>query len=230
MPAAVQRRHMSPFCQRLTLREIRRTVSIIDSHGFVLTSVRLSRPRTPRRVTVSVSSRPSRSDAAAPGCERCSSPTSTSRRSRAASWSSSAHAWRSRRRTSGRSRSGRWSEHVALLVAHAALHRGVDAEHVADRLAQRLGAVDDHEHALLDVEAALDEVGQQRGRDRRVLGRAVPEPERVLDAVAVDPQRHDAAAALELDPVEHQHRETQIAERAAHELDQVLARARHELA
>ena len=42
MPAAVQRRHMSPFCQRLTLRLVRRTHSIIDSHGFVEASVRLS--------------------------------------------------------------------------------------------------------------------------------------------------------------------------------------------
>src|SRR5829696_4894920 len=69
MPAAVQRRHMSPLDQCLTLRATRRTVSIIDSHGFVEASVRLSRPRTPRRVTVRVSCMPSRSDAAAPGCE-----------------------------------------------------------------------------------------------------------------------------------------------------------------
>src|SRR5215213_8924125 len=47
IPAAVQRRHMSPDCQRLTLRLMRRTVSIIDSHGFVEASVRLSGPRTP---------------------------------------------------------------------------------------------------------------------------------------------------------------------------------------
>src|SRR3954454_19702220 len=59
MPAAVQRRHMSPFCQRLTLRLVRRTVSIIDSQGLVEASVRLSRPRTLSRVTVNVSSRPS---------------------------------------------------------------------------------------------------------------------------------------------------------------------------
>ena len=122
------------------------------------------------------------------------------------------------------------TEHVALLVAHAALDRRVDAEHVTDGLSQRLGAVDDDQHALLDIQAALDEVGQQRGRDGRVLGRAVPEPERVLDAVDVDAQRDDAAAALELDPVEHQHRQAQIIERAAHQLDQVLARARDELA
>jgi hypothetical protein len=47
----------------------------------------------------------------------------------------------------------------------------------------------------------------------------------MLDAVGVDPQRHDTAAALELDPVEHQHRQAQILERAAHQLDQGLARA-----
>jgi hypothetical protein len=33
---------MSPDCQRLTLRAERRTHSIIDSHGFVDASVRLS--------------------------------------------------------------------------------------------------------------------------------------------------------------------------------------------
>src|SRR4051812_41344959 len=71
---------------------------------------------------------------------------------------------------------------MTFLVADTALHRGVDPEHVADRLAQRLGAVDHAEHALLDVEATLDEVGQQCGGDGRVPGRAVPQPQRVLDA------------------------------------------------
>jgi hypothetical protein len=47
------------------LRAVRRTHSIIDSHGFVDCSVFLSVPRTPSRVTLSVSSRFSRSDAAA---------------------------------------------------------------------------------------------------------------------------------------------------------------------
>jgi hypothetical protein len=47
MPAAVQRRRMSPSRQRLTLRWVRRTVEIIDSIGFVEQSVRLSAPLTP---------------------------------------------------------------------------------------------------------------------------------------------------------------------------------------
>jgi len=47
MPAAVQRRHMSPDCQRLTLRLVRRQISIIDSIGFVEDSVRQSGPVDP---------------------------------------------------------------------------------------------------------------------------------------------------------------------------------------
>ena len=83
---------------------------------------------------------------------------------------------------------------MTFLVAHAALD-GDGAEHVAHGLAQRLGAVDDDQHALLDVQAALDEVREQRRRDGGVFGRAVPQPQRVLDAVGVDPERDDAAAA-----------------------------------
>src|SRR5215212_9139769 len=35
IPAAVQRTHISPDCQCLTLRTLRRTISIIDSQGLV---------------------------------------------------------------------------------------------------------------------------------------------------------------------------------------------------
>ena len=47
MPAAVQRSAISPDCQRLTLRLVRRTHSIIDSQGFVEASVRFRVPRDP---------------------------------------------------------------------------------------------------------------------------------------------------------------------------------------
>jgi hypothetical protein len=90
------------------------------SDGSVDSRVRLSLPFTPSRVTVRVSSMPSRSDAAAPGWERSSSGASV--------------------------RSG----------------------------PERFGPVDHDEHALLDVEAPRDQVRQQAGRDRLVLGRALP--------------------------------------------------------
>jgi hypothetical protein len=58
---------MSPSRQRFTLRACARTISIIDATGFVLITVLSSDPVTPRRVTVSVSARPSRRLAAASG-------------------------------------------------------------------------------------------------------------------------------------------------------------------
>jgi hypothetical protein len=120
-------------------------------------------------------------------------------------------------------------EHVSLLVADAALD-GHGAEHLIDRLAERLGAVDHAEHALPRVEAAGDQVGEQLAGDGRVLGRAVPGPERQLDSVGRDPERDHAAAALRLDPVQHQHRQPQVVEAAAHQPDQVVARTGDELA
>jgi len=38
---------MSPDCQRFTLREVRRMISIIDSIGFVEAKVFFSWPRVP---------------------------------------------------------------------------------------------------------------------------------------------------------------------------------------
>ena len=68
------------------------------------------------------------------------------------------------------------------------MHERALAEHVLDRPAQGLSAVDDEEDRLLGIEPALDQVGKQRGRDRRVLGRALVEPERDLHAVGGDPE------------------------------------------
>ena len=61
---------MSPFRQRVTLRWVRRTISIIDSIGFVDDSVLARLPSIPRRISVSVSSIPSRNEPAASGQER----------------------------------------------------------------------------------------------------------------------------------------------------------------
>jgi hypothetical protein len=49
MPAAVQRSAVSPEDQRFTLRCVRRTISSIDSHGLVDSSVRFRLPLTPSR-------------------------------------------------------------------------------------------------------------------------------------------------------------------------------------
>jgi hypothetical protein len=49
-------------------------------------------------------------------------------------------------------------EDIAFFVANTTLYRRVGAEHVADRLAERLRAVEHAEHALADVQAAIDEI------------------------------------------------------------------------
>jgi hypothetical protein len=42
-------------------------------------------------------------------------------------------------------------KHVSLLVRRTSLDRGALAEHVAHGGAQRLGAIDHDQHALLDI-------------------------------------------------------------------------------
>ena len=97
-----------------------------------------------------------------------------------------------------------------------------------DGFAQRLGPVDHEQQPLLDVQAAVDEVGQQCASDGRVLGGAVPQAERELVALGRDPQRDDVGAAVQLDPVEHDHRQPQVGQRPVHQLPQQVAGSLHE--
>jgi len=101
-----------------------------------------------------------------------------------------------------------------VLVRNAALHRHVVAEHLPYGFPEPLRSVDHEQQPLLDVEPAVHEIGQQRGGDGRVLARPVPQPERELVALRRDPQRDDVGAAVQLDPVEHDHRQAQVGERA----------------
>ncbi len=54
-------------------------------------------------------------------------------------------------------------------MANTPLDRGASPEDVLDGLPERLGTVKDRQDALLGVQAPVDEIGQQRGRDRGVL-------------------------------------------------------------
>src|SRR5664279_5507697 len=120
-------------------------------------------------------------------------------------------------------------EHVAFLVANTPLHRD-GPEHLVDGGSEGLAAVQDDQNTLLDVKAPLDEVGEQMHGDSLVLGGAIPQPERDLDALGAHAQSDYAAAALQLDPVEHQRRQAHIRERTGHQRRQVLAGPGDELA
>ncbi len=90
------------------------------------------------------------------------------------------------------------------------MHERVLAEHVLDRAADRLPAVNDEEDRLFGVQAAVDQVGQQCPGQRGVLGRAFPQPERDLHALGRDPERDDVRAIGDLQPVEHHHRQAHV--------------------
>ena len=90
------------------------------------------------------------------------------------------------------------------------------------------GAVDHEQDPLLGVEAALDQVGEQRRRDGRVLGRAFPEPERDLDALGRDPEADDVGASLQLEPVDHHRRQPDVVEAATHQLAERATRPLNE--
>ena len=114
---------------------------------------------------------------------------------------------------------------MTFLVADAALHQRVLAEDVLDRAPERLAAVDDEQDRLLAVQAAVDEIGQQRAGQRGVLGPALPEPERDLDALGGDAERDDVGAIGDLQAVEHHHRQAHVVQPTCHQLRQRGARA-----
>ena len=113
---------------------------------------------------------------------------------------------------------------MTFFVRNASLHRDV-AEHRAHGFPERFRSVEHEQHSLLGIEASLDQIGQQRGRDGRVLRRPLPEPERDLHPLRRDPQCDDHHPALQLQPIEHHHRETQIRELARHQRHQRIAGA-----
>lgn len=82
---------------------------------------------------------------------------------------------------------GRAVDHVSLLVADAPLDRGALPEQGSDSGPERLAAVDHDQHALLDIEHALGEVGQKGGSDRLILGRASHKPGGIFTPSGVIP-------------------------------------------
>jgi hypothetical protein len=92
------------------------------------------------------------------------------------------------------------------------------AEDVLDRAPECLAAVDDEQDRLVGIKAAVDEVGQQRAGQGRVLRRPFPQAERDLHSFGADPERDDVGAVGDLQAVEHHHRETHVVQSARHQL------------
>jgi hypothetical protein len=109
------------------------------------------------------------------------------------------------------------SEHVSFLVTDAALH-GDLAEHGADRLSESLCSVDHQQHPLLRIKSTLHQIGEQSGRDGRVLAGALPQAERDLHPLRCDPQGNDVRAAFQIQAIDHHHSDPHVIQPPAHEL------------
>src|SRR5437016_10383485 len=181
MPAAVQRNAIAAFRHRFTLRQTRRTVPIMFSIELVQASERLSIIGKPRRLTVSISSSPSRMLAATPRASG-SSLRARLRKSRSAlSASSSSQACRCLAHH-GMQRLRQAPDYIAGLVNLAALDRRVRPEGSANGLAQCLGAVDDEQSAHPGIEPALDQIVDECLNNGGGLGRPFDQAERMLVA------------------------------------------------
>jgi hypothetical protein len=96
--------------------------------------------------------------------------------------------------------------------------------------AQRLAAVDDPQPHALGVQAAIDQIRQQRGHHPRGLGGAFAQPQNVLVALGVDAHRQQDHPLAEVDAVDHHHRQIQLADGARQPLRQLLLAELHEAA
>ena len=117
---------------------------------------------------------------------------------------------------------GKVREDVALLVDLAALNDGVLPEDARDGLVERLRSVEDEEILAVGVESSPDHVGEELLDDLSVLGRVLPEPEDVRASIGGNPQRNSENVIIEVHAVDQDRDEIQVAERALHELFELL--------
>jgi hypothetical protein len=76
-------------------------------------------------------------------------------------------------------------------VPLAALPEGLGPEDGLDRLAQARGPIEDHQEALRIAQPPRHQRPQDGGRDRRMLGRGLHDPEEALRSCEGDPQRDE---------------------------------------
>jgi site-specific DNA recombinase len=106
-------------------------------------------------------------------------------------------------------------------VRTATLNLGASAEHLVDRAAQRLGAVNDEQVRRVGVESALDQPSQQVLDHLRVFGSAKTQAQQVLVAGIVHADSGDDVVAVHANAVDVDHQHRQLCQAALVELCQL---------
>ena len=102
----------------------------------------------------------------------------------------------------------------AALVHLTALDRGLLSRVLADRLRQRLRAVEHIQHRRREIDAAPGQILQQFADHRGVLARSLPQPQNRFRPVDGHSQRRHQVLALELNAVDVDDAEFELIERA----------------
>ena len=204
MAAAVHRSTICPPRHRLTFRFTCRVRLIRLSIALVVASDCRRRSERPSVRTVSVSSRPSRTLAAALGYR------SSSRRARSCSSRRAGRdlgllvGARDDRADPGPLSLRKMLQDIAQLVHLTAVDQGRGAKRLRHGFVQRLRAIEDDQEAAVGAQAAALQIGEEALTHRRILRRAVPEAERVFAPVVVDAERDDDAVLADVDAVDQQ--------------------------
>src|SRR5208337_2205161 len=128
-------------------------------------------------------------------------------------------------------RFGQPLQNVARLVNLATLDRRIASKRAADRLGQRLRAIDDEQTSHRRIKSTLDEIVDERLHGRRIFGRALDEAERMFVAVRVDADRRDEKHILiHVNAVNLDRQQIEIVEPAFHPRLHARRRQRHEAA
>ena len=101
-------------------------------------------------------------------------------------------------------------------------------EDLHDAGMQRLASVDADQDRAGRIQAPLAQVGEQIGHHGRVLGAAFDQSQGMLGAVDADTQSHNAQVLTEVDPVDHQRHQVQLAQRCGEQIAQGSLGHRHE--
>jgi hypothetical protein len=124
---------------------------------------------------------------------------------------------------------GQSLDDVARLVNLAALDRRVTAERAADRLDQRLRAIDDEQPTHARIQPALDQVVQQRLHHRGIFAGAFQQAKRVFCAFAIDAdRRQQGQLAGDVHAIDLDRQQIEPRQIRRHPFTHPLGRQRHE--
>src|SRR5947209_11600300 len=115
----------------------------------------------------------------------------------------------------------RHNQQVGVMLS-APMNDGIRPEGAQDRRADGLAPIDHEQPRLLNVQASLDEVAGQRVAHRFVLSGAFPQAERVLAPRGIDAQSDYHAVLRDLDAVDVDGHQIQLAEVSSEQFGQLL--------